>query len=610
VHSVHRLVAVGAAVAAIVASAPAAAQPVSRAQRRAIIARRIDAIFREKLRAPAPHGAHDADRQPDGALLRAPAEIGVSTDPGQEAELHAVVNPGDSNNILITAIRSNPDRIGLELPIYYTRDFGETWSASDFRPAASAGGDPVFAAASDGTIYFTWIELLQGQAAQVTENIRWTRSSDGGATWQEPDTVVRETLRYLGPGMMDGSFADKEWMAVDRSGGARDGALYVVFYLATMSGSSESASIVVRAKPSTTAPFGVETAVSDSTFTDVQFAGIGVDHVGDVHVFFWGSRTLDGRASLWHAVSHDGAASFEAPAIVGPVRFPSLEATAPDFLPQRLAPIPQFAVDGNPSSPHAGNLYAIWFSNDLASASAGTLAEAFHIYFARSTDGGTTWSEPRRINDDSVAFRADHFYPSIDVAPSGAVVLTWYDGRQSRNNADLHHYTAYSLDGGATFSRNIRVTSEPGTADAGVIGTFGLGDYTKCVSTGGYAIPVWVDGRSRDGDLDVYAAFLPMRDDASGIEAPRTVVASAELALAPNPAAGRSVLSLPIAHGGHARVEIFDASGRSVAVAFDGELAAGERDIAVDCAALPAGHYQVRVVAGTLRATAPLEIDR
>ncbi|MBN1447599.1 MAG: T9SS type A sorting domain-containing protein, partial [Bacteroidetes bacterium] len=41
-------------------------------------------------------------------------------------------------------------------------------------------------------------------------------------------------------------------------------------------------------------------------------------------------------------------------------------------------------------------------------------------------------------------------------------------------------------------------------------GRFGIGDYDKALSTSFYAIPIWSDGRSNNGDMNVYAAFVPI----------------------------------------------------------------------------------------------------
>jgi len=51
-----------------------------------------------------------------------------------ESELHAAVNPADTNNIIISAMRQDPNSFlaPLQFPTYYTKDFGATWQLSEF----------------------------------------------------------------------------------------------------------------------------------------------------------------------------------------------------------------------------------------------------------------------------------------------------------------------------------------------------------------------------------------------------------------------------------------------------------------------------------------------
>lgn len=107
----------------------------------------------------------------------------------------------------------------------------------------------------------------------------------------------------------------------------------------------------------------------------------------------------------------------------------------------------------------AGQLYP-----SLAVDARGTLYLAWHdfrkgdqdIYFAKSTDGGKTFSRNLRVNDD--AGTAGQFNPSLAVDTDGTVFLAWHDLREG--NADI--YFAVSRDGGATFSPNIRLNDDRG----------------------------------------------------------------------------------------------------------------------------------------------------
>jgi subtilisin family serine protease len=81
----------------------------------------------------------------------------------------------------------------------------------------------------------------------------------------------------------------------------------------------------------------------------------------------------------------------------------------------------------------------------------------YDIWFARSTDGGTLWTEPvsNPISDD--ASGAAQVSPSLAVDESGTLYAVWQDRRNG--NDDI--YFAASADGGDTWSENILVTDHP-----------------------------------------------------------------------------------------------------------------------------------------------------
>lgn len=82
-----------------------------------------------------------------------------------------------------------------------------------------------------------------------------------------------------------------------------------------------------------------------------------------------------------------------------------------------------------------------------------------NIRFARSTDGGRTFSAPVTVNDDGLPI--GHRFDALGVAPDGTVVLAWIDKRDleaatlaGETYAGAAVYFATSRDGGATFSVN------------------------------------------------------------------------------------------------------------------------------------------------------------
>jgi len=85
----------------------------------------------------------------------------------------------------------------------------------------------------------------------------------------------------------------------------------------------------------------------------------------------------------------------------------------------------------------------------------------YDIYLARSTDGGNTWEETggNPINDDLGC--ADQTNPSLAIGDDGTLYAVWQDERNG--NSDI--YFAQSRDGGESWSRNVFVSDDPESAE-------------------------------------------------------------------------------------------------------------------------------------------------
>jgi hypothetical protein len=103
------------------------------------------------------------------------------------------------------------------------------------------------------------------------------------------------------------------------------------------------------------------------------------------------------------------------------------------------------------------------------------------VMFVRSTNGGQTFSVPRRINDDPVNHAKWHWFGTLSVAPNGRIDAVWLDTRNAANNTDSQLFYSFSLDGGNTWSRNIAI-SNSFNPFLGYPNQNKLGDYITVVS--------------------------------------------------------------------------------------------------------------------------------
>jgi hypothetical protein len=75
------------------------------------------------------------------------------------------------------------------------------------------------------------------------------------------------------------------------------------------------------------------------------------------------------------------------------------------------------------------------------------------LRFVRSADGGTTWSTPTTVTDDSTTFGSHNFH-SLYVALDGTIYAAWLDGRTGTSGT----YFTYSKDGGRTWAPNKKLS--------------------------------------------------------------------------------------------------------------------------------------------------------
>jgi hypothetical protein len=173
------------------------------------------------------------------------------------------------------------------------------------------------------------------------------------------------------------------------------------------------------------------------------------------------------------------------------------------------------------------------------------------IMFRSSSDGGNTWSDAKIVNDDTATRDIQHYDPGISVAPNGRVDLAWYDFRNSPTpenegpggNAGGANdiYAAYSTDGGATFSRNVRVSDR--TADR-TIGIWSNNSHSQTsvaiISSDTTTYVAWSDSRNGNSVTnaeDIYFASIehsPARtasDQDNDADVPGWVVVAASAAV-------------------------------------------------------------------------------
>ncbi|CAE6797016.1 sialidase family protein [Nitrospira defluvii] len=226
--------------------------------------------------------------------------------------------------------------------------------------------------------------------------------------------------------------------------------------------------------------FGSNVRVNDVPGTAGLFgATVALDRQDRAHIVWFDNR--DGDYDIYFAREAARGDGFTAAIRINDDKDNPVEADVfGDDEPDGLAgpafqTLPSLAVDRN------GAIYAAWQDYRRNQAD---------IYFAKSIDGGKTFTENLRVNDD--VGRAGQLYPSLAVDAGGTIYLAWHDFR--KGNQDI--YFSRSTDGGKTFSRNVRVNDDPGTD--------GQFNPSLAVDDGGAVYVAWHD--LREGQADIYFA--------------------------------------------------------------------------------------------------------
>ncbi len=470
-------------------------------------------------------GTAERPLEPECARLWEPINWKINSDSTTELqnEEQIVVNPTDPDNLVAIwrDFRLGYRRVGVG----YSLDGGISWHDSLLEePTYPRQSDPGLTYDRFGNIYA--VVLSYTGSTSEPNGLFVYRSEDGGVTWGEPVPVVDG---------VPGVFEDKELIACDRTGGPRDGHLYVVW-----DRFGWETEIMCARSAGWGSGFESPVRVSDEDGVQWPVPAVGPD--GALYVAwtqYWPSSIRIDR-------SFDGGASFGSDLTVTSTYTPYAEINGGIA----VFAFPAMDVDVT-GGPYDGRLYIAYMD---------TGGGDYDIYFRRSDDQGLTWSAPVRVNDDAYGNGRDQFHPWTCVSADGVVNVVFYDRRNDPGNLCMDVYLAQSFDGGASFEPNVRVTtvsSDPtaGSARAGLIG-----EYIGVAALSAARVhPVWTD--TREGNQDVYTSMV----DTTFVGVPEVPPSGAlALAAAPNPFSGSVELALTAVPGERIDTAVYDAGGRLV----------------------------------------------
>lgn len=259
-------------------------------------------------------------------------------------------------------------------------------------------------------------------------------------------------------------------------------------------------------------PFGGTQAVPASA--GGNFGDLAIGPQGQVVVAFQTTGTNSGPSLVYTATDPDGigAAGFGTPVLAAVSGVGDGES---------IPAQPTRGIDAAAGLAYdriLGRLHLVYADQ------AGTNAGATEILARHSDNHGASWSAPRRVNNDLSG--RSHFLPRIACDPvTGFAAVAWLDAREDAGdgsasdrtpgpNNDVRLYVAVSLDAGATWSPNLRVSSGV-SAQAASMNWNNFGEYLALAFQGGQVVAAWPDNSNSTGDspggtnsTEIYTATL------------------------------------------------------------------------------------------------------
>lgn len=383
------------------------------------------------------------------------------------------------NEVSIGFDRDNPEVMvaGANIAsIYHSTDGGIHWTRHKQESPYGVWGDPVIIADTVGSFYH--FHLADPPDGNYIDRIVCQRSDDGGKTWNEGS--------YTG---LNGSKAqDKPWAVVN----PLNNEIYVTWTQFDKYNSADPAdrSNILFSRSTDQGetwsdPVRINSVSGDCLDDDntVEGAVPAVGPNGEIYVSWSGpnglafNRSEDGGRT-WleeeiHIGDHPGGWAIDIPGIY---RANGMPVTKCDL------------SDG----PGRGTIYVNWADQRNG-------VDDTDIYVAKSEDGGFTWSQPRRVNDDTTS--THQFFTWMDVDPSTGHLYFVFHDRRHHDDDHTDVYLAWSTDGGETFHNEL-ISESPFKPVARIF----FGDYNNIWAQDGVVRPVWtrLDGH----ELTVWTAIV------------------------------------------------------------------------------------------------------
>jgi hypothetical protein len=428
--------------------------------------------------------------RPDDQAPPIPRIVRVTSPEAERAvEVSVAINPTNPNHLIAVSIARLAKHPGISDFAYVSTDAGKTWHMIPREnPHQTQQGDDAITFTPDGLAihaFISFVGIRQPRPRRAHTGIVTSTSKDG-IEWSKQVPVI-ELFNAVEP------YEDKPWIKADMAKSSpHRGNLYVAWTKFDVYGSKKPEhksniyfSRSTDAGKSFTVPLKLSETPGDAQDKSDTLMGAypAAGPKGEVYVVWAGPK------GLFFTTSNDGGASFGKNSVIA-------DCAGWDFAIKglgRASSLPSVGVDIT-SGPNSGTIYI----------SCGDTRNGDpDVFLISSRDGGATWSQPLRVNNDERGNGKEQWFPSMSVDPmDGSINIAYYDrGTQNDTNTDVT--LARSVDGGKTFVYT-RLNDE--AYDLNRLGFFG--DYLGIDAYGGRVAVLWMHPLDKTKKLGISSAVL------------------------------------------------------------------------------------------------------
>ena len=364
------------------------------------------------------------------------------------------INPNNTDEIVAGAILDK---------YFFSEDGGATWNMGSLVSSYGVYGDPCLIVDTYGDYYY--LHLSNPSNGNWIDRIVCQKSTDGGQTW--------DNGTYMG---LNGEKAqDKQWAIVDYT----NNNIYVTWTQFDDYGSSSPSDFSnIHFSKSTDGGINWSSAqkineisgdcVDEGNTVEGAVPAVGPD--GEIYVSWAGPEGLVFDKSL-----DEGSTWLDEDIFVSDIPGTGWDFGVPGIYRCNGLPITCCNLS---EGPYNGDIYINW--SDQRNGPDDT-----DIWFIKSTDGGDTWGERKRVNDDGPGKQQFFTWMTVDQV-TGYIWFVFYD-RRAYEDSNTDVYMAVSKDGGETFF-NFKISESPFLPYSSAF----FGDYSNVSAHDGVVRPIWM----------------------------------------------------------------------------------------------------------------------